>query len=84
MSATSIRLLQAASDIAGGNEALAKRLGVSEALLSAYMADRRALPDPLLLRAVDIILADRQLGRAHASELGATQVRPVGEPYGEA
>jgi hypothetical protein len=75
MSATSVRLLQAAADIAGGNEALAMRLGISTALVSAYMADRRPLPDALLLRAVDIILADRQPGRAQASDAGAPRVR---------
>jgi hypothetical protein len=79
MSATSVRLLQAAADIAGGNEALAKRLGLTDALLAAYMADRRVLPDALLLRAVDLILADRQLGRAHASELGVRSLRVAGD-----
>jgi hypothetical protein len=70
MSATTVRLLKAASDIAGGNRALADRLGISEALLSKFMADSRQLPDPLLLRAVDIILADRQ-----------TQLPPLGTPH---
>lgn len=70
MSATTVRLLKAASEIAGGNRALADRLGVSEALLSKFMADSRQLPDPLLLRAVDIILADRQ-----------TQLPPLGMPH---
>jgi hypothetical protein len=59
VSATTVRLLQAASEISGGNRALARRLGISEALLSRFMADLPELPDPLLLRAVDIILADR-------------------------
>ncbi len=60
MSATSVRLLQAAAEIAGGNRALALRLGIGERLLAKFMADSHELPDPLLLRAVDIILADRQ------------------------
>lgn len=60
MSATTVKLLQAASDIVGGDGILARRLGISEALLSRFTADLRELPDPLLLRAVDIILADRQ------------------------
>ena len=72
MSATTVRLLKAASEIAGGNRALADRLGISEALLSKFMADSRQLPDPLLLRAVDIILADRQtqlpMGAPHAAQ----------------
>jgi hypothetical protein len=53
-------VLQAAAEIAGSKAALAGRLGVGEELLAAYLADRRRLPDLLLLRAVDIILADRQ------------------------
>jgi DNA-binding transcriptional regulator YdaS (Cro superfamily) len=60
MSATKARLLRAASEIVGGNSALANYLGISETLLSRFIADRQELPDALLLRAVDIILADRQ------------------------
>jgi DNA-binding transcriptional regulator YdaS (Cro superfamily) len=60
MSATTVKLLQAASEIAGGDRALADRLGVSMSLLSKFLANDRDLPDLLLLRAVDIILADRQ------------------------
>lgn len=73
MSTTTVRLLKAASEIAGGHRALADRLGISEGLLSQFMADRRQLPDPLLLRAVDIILADRNtqlppLGPSHPAQ----------------
>ncbi len=60
MSATSAKLLQAAAEIVGGNRALAERLGVSHSLLVKFMGDIVELPDPLLLRAVDIILADRR------------------------
>ena len=60
MSATTVKVLQAAAEIAGSTAALARRLGVGEEFLAAYLADRRRLPDLLLLRAVDIILADRQ------------------------
>jgi hypothetical protein len=60
MSANTVRLLRAASDIAGSDHALAERLGIGEALLSKLMADRCEVPDFLLLRVVDIILADRQ------------------------
>jgi hypothetical protein len=61
MSPPSVRLLEAACGIVGGRTALAERLGIDEVLLERYMNGRRALPDALLLRAVDIILADRQL-----------------------
>lgn len=59
MSATTVRLLQAAAEVAGGEKALARRLGIAETLLWRFMADKRQLPDALLLRAVDIILEDR-------------------------
>jgi len=58
VSATTVKLLQAASEIVGGDQALASRLGISERLLFRFMADRRELPDHLLLRAVDIVFAD--------------------------
>ncbi|HZM36178.1 MAG TPA: hypothetical protein VFC18_17020 [Burkholderiales bacterium] len=80
MSTTTSRLLQAAAEIAGGETALAERLGIGEALLARFMAGTRALPDALLLRAVDIILADRH-GEMH---LRAPAVAPpVGEPAPE-
>jgi len=59
MSSTTVELLRAASEIAGGKEALARRLRIGEALLSRYMDNRNELPDALLLAAVDIILEDR-------------------------
>ena len=58
VSATSVRLLRAASDRVGGVRALADRLGITVTLLSRFLADTRELPDLLLLRAVDIILAE--------------------------
>jgi hypothetical protein len=60
VSATSVKLLQTAAEIVGGNRALARRLGIGETILAIFMSDSRELPDPLLLRAVDIILADRE------------------------
>lgn len=61
MSVTSVKLLQAAAEVVGGEELLAERLGIRPQFLSAYLQDRRQLPDWLLLRAVDIILSDRHL-----------------------
>jgi hypothetical protein len=60
VSASGVLLLRAASEIVGGNKALAGRLGIGERVLSKYMANGCELPDLLLLRAVDIILADRE------------------------
>ena len=77
MSATSVKLLKAAAEVAGGNGLLAAQLGVSEKLLVIFMADQRELPDPLLLRAVDIILADRQSRFAPpSSRLALQEPRP--------
>jgi hypothetical protein len=61
MSASTVKLLQAAAEIAGGTHALAARLGVTETLLLKFLADNPELPDTLLLPAVDIILEDRQM-----------------------
>ena len=77
MSATSVKLLQAAAEIAGGEQALAARLAVDETLLSLYMTDRRELPDALLLRAVDIILGARQ-SRVPGWHLGRPKFAPHG------
>lgn len=76
MSATTVRLLEAAAEVAGGRRALAQRLGVGETLLSRFMSDTRQLPDPLLLRAVDIILEDRQCTRPFASQ-------PATQPFAD-
>ena len=60
MSSITVSLLKAASEVVGGSEPLAQRLGISETLLSKFMDDVIELPDQLLLHAVDIVLEDRQ------------------------
>jgi hypothetical protein len=45
MSTTTVGLLKAASDVLGGPKALAEQLGISEAMLSKYLADNPPLPD---------------------------------------
>jgi len=69
VSATTVKVLEAAAEILGGTRELADHLGISEGLLSRFMADRRVLPDLLLLQAVDIIIADRDCGPPTADEL---------------
>jgi hypothetical protein len=59
VSATTAKLLRAASDIVGGEDALAERLGIGKTLFSKFAQGTLELPDVLLLRAVDIILEDR-------------------------
>jgi len=60
VSATTVQLLKVAAEMLGGEAPLAERLGVAEAQLARFMADNPPLPDPLLLRAVDIVLADQR------------------------
>ena len=67
MTTTSVKILQTASEIVGGNEALAEHLGVGLRALGMFMENRRHLPDSLLLQVVDIILEDRQSRLALAS-----------------
>src|SRR5258706_13613 len=52
MSATTVKLLQAASEIVGGHKELADRFGICESTLGEFLADRIELPAPLLLDAV--------------------------------
>lgn len=73
-----MKLLQAAAEIVGGNAALAERLGIGEKILSTFMKDVRPLPDTLLLRAVDIILADRQSRRPAGPDAVAKRSQPAG------
>lgn len=60
MSAIGLKLLRTAAEMVGGDKTLASRLGIGEKVLTKYLAGNLQLPDLLLLRAVDIILADRQ------------------------
>ena len=60
MNLTAVRLLQAAAELVGGDDQLATRLGIAQSLLGKLMAGRYHVPDPLLLQAMDIVLAYRQ------------------------
>jgi len=55
-----VNVLKAAADIVGGSKELAERLEIGERLLVRFMEGRRAVPDGVLLRAVDIVLQERQ------------------------
>jgi hypothetical protein len=66
VSTTAARLLRAAAEVLSGNKALAERLGIGEALLAKFMANGCELPDPLLLRAVDVIIDERRSRLAEA------------------
>ena len=60
MTSTKLQILQAACDICGGSAALAARLGVSDALVRKCLTQGFELPDHFFLRAVDVILEDRE------------------------
>lgn len=71
MSASSVRLLEVAAELLGGEAKLARYLNIGEALLRAFMEDRRPLPDLLLLRAVDVVLENMQRPAAKVPEVPA-------------
>ena len=79
MSDATVRLLQAAAEILGGEEALAKHLNIGELLMRAYLEQRRPLPDFLLLRAVDIVLehAKQPATDPKAAQVAADAVRDL-------
>lgn len=53
---TATRLLHAAAELLGGEEALARRLGLGASLLERFMSGQKELPAELILRTVDILL----------------------------
>jgi hypothetical protein len=70
-----VRLLHAASEVAGGTAPLAARLGISEVMLVKYVSGVFPLPDPLLLQALDFIEDHRQDFPA----LGVADDQPSGD-----
>jgi hypothetical protein len=77
MSTTTVKLLRAASEIVGGEDVLAERLGIGKTLFSKFARGLVELPDVLLLRAVDIILADRLSSAAPVKGNGASRGIPT-------
>jgi len=58
-------LLGRATQIVGGTEQLCEYLGVSEARLKLWFSGQGRLPDPIFLKAVDLILRDDIARAAH-------------------
>ncbi len=52
------RLLDRATEILGGEDALSERLGVPEAQVALWRSRQARLPDEVFLRIVDIVLRD--------------------------
>jgi hypothetical protein len=73
MSDATVRLLQAAAEVLGGEAALARHLNIGELLMRAYMEERRPLPDFLLLRAVDVMLDNLNRPRAKSAAVKAAE-----------
>ena len=67
MSAGTIKLLNTASEMVGGQQELAERLGIDEPLLATFMAGISPLPDAVLLKLVDILLENRESRRLMTS-----------------
>ena len=79
MSATTVKLLQAASEIVGGNKELADRFGICESTLGVFLADRIELPAPLLLCAIDVIVDDRSSTRSPPVQPAVQSLQGVAE-----
>lgn len=58
--ATPGKLLCAALELLGSENALAHRLGITPRVLSRFMSAQNALPAVLLLRTLDILLEERE------------------------
>jgi hypothetical protein len=54
------QVLQRAAAQAGGEEALAAKLGIGLRVLQLYLKGERLVPDALFLQAVDLILASTE------------------------
>jgi hypothetical protein len=78
VSTGTIRLLEAAAEILGGEDALAQYLKIHVPLLQAYLKGERELPDFMLLRAVDLVLNDLQPKEAPKS--GAAPAAETNKP----
>ena len=76
MHARAVKLLRAASELVGGDEVLARRLGVDGALLRRLLSGQYELPERVLLGTVDIILARHESPRSPA---GRASVQPARE-----
>ncbi|MBV9191488.1 MAG: hypothetical protein JO292_13145 [Betaproteobacteria bacterium] len=50
------KMLRRAAEICGGYKTLAAHLGVSEFKLRSWLESRTPLPDPVFLKAADIVL----------------------------
>jgi hypothetical protein len=60
MNSTAAQFLQAATKFVNGEKQLAVSLGIAQSLPGKLTADLHHTPGPLLLRAVDIVLAHPQ------------------------
>ena len=57
---TKLRLLRTAIEVVGGREKLAERLEVPISMIDTIVLEPKLIPDTILLRAIDIVLDDRE------------------------
>jgi len=60
VSATKLRLLRTAIEVVGGPDLLAERVGVTPSMVDKLLLEPRLISDAVLLRAIDIVLDDRE------------------------
>jgi hypothetical protein len=74
------RLLERATEIAGGRAALSVRLGVHEHSLALWAEDRAAMPGRIFLALADLVLEDDM---ARVAQDRRERPRPVSAPTAE-
>ena len=69
------RMLKRAAEICGGYSVLCAELGVSEFRLRQWLEGKASMPDPVFLKAADIVLED-DIARAAQDRRNTPRVRP--------
>ena len=69
------RMLKRAAEICGGHSCLCAQLGVSEFRLQSWLEGESLLPDPVFLKAADIVLED-DIARAAQDRRNNPRVSP--------
>ena len=73
------RMLKRAAEICGGYRMLCAQLGVSEFRLRQWLDGKALLPDPVFLKAADIVLED-DIARAAQDRRTNPRTRPPAKP----
>ena len=73
------RMLKRAAEICGGYAVLAAHLGVSEFKIRRWLEGKAPLPDPVFLKAADIVLED-DIARAAQDRRLNPRTPPANDP----